>query len=121
MLELWLFLYRYKAFRIGLISSKNEVYNNFWRNWHREGCKLKNEASLIFSDKNTEYCKFFKELSYTQVRYLIHFNPFAIMIIDESTFIFSYEKDFTCIQINSGAITNSLANFFDDLWKIAEK
>ncbi len=104
---------------MGVRSSKEERYNNFWMNWHRERVKLGKNAKLLFSDKKTEYWNFFKKLKYTQVKELTHISQSAIMIIGNQTFIFSYEKEITCIQITSEAITNSLLNFFNDLWKIA--
>jgi sugar-specific transcriptional regulator TrmB len=106
---------------MGVVSSKDEKYNNFWRNWHRERIKSKKKAKILFSDKNTDYWKFFKKLSYTNVRAIEHFTPSAIMIIDDETFIFSYEKEFICIHIFSNQITTSFSEFFNDLWKIAEK
>jgi sugar-specific transcriptional regulator TrmB len=106
---------------MGVRSSKDEKYNNFWMNWHRKRTSLKKEAKLLFSDKNTDYWKFFKELRYTEVKELLHLSPSAIMIIDTDSFIFSYDKDLTCIHIQSDQISQSLSNFFDDLWKIAKK
>lgn len=106
---------------IGVRSSKKEEYNNFWRAWHRKRVELKKEAKLLFSDKNTEYWKFFRNLKYTKVKELIHLSPSAIMIIDNNAFLFSYEKEFTCIHIISDSISLSLSNFFDDLWRIAKK
>ncbi|MEI6849847.1 MAG: helix-turn-helix domain-containing protein [archaeon] len=105
---------------MGVNSSKDEKYNTFWRNWHKERVNLKKEAQIIFSDKNTEYWKFFKNLNYTKLRELLHFSPSAVMIIDDNSFLFSYEKDLTCIHIQSIPMSNSLSSFFDDLWKIAK-
>lgn len=106
---------------MGVRSSKDERYNNFWRHWHEQRIKLKKTAKVLFSDRNTEYWKFFKKLKYTEVREILHLSPSAIMIIDEHTFLFSYEEEFTCIHIQSPSITLSLSNFFNDLWKIAKK
>ena len=106
---------------MGVRSSKDEKFNHFWMNWHRKRVELKKEARIIFSDRNTDYWKFFKNLKHTNIRELLHLSPSAIMIIDDNTFIFSYEKELTCIHINSKSITNSLLNFFEDLWKISKK
>jgi hypothetical protein len=76
---------------------------------------------MLFSDRNTDYWKFFKKLKYTKVKELLHLSPSAIMIIDDNSFLFSYEKEFTCIHILSDSISSSLSNFFDDLWRIAKK
>lgn len=106
---------------MGVRSSKDEKYNNFWRNWHRKRVGLHKKALILFSDKNTEYWKFFKKLRYTQVKEILHFSPSAIMIVDKNTFIFSYEKELTCIHIFSEPITKSFSNFFDDLWKLPKR
>jgi len=105
---------------MGLNSSKDERYNNFWRGWHRKRVSLKKEAQIIFSDKNTEYLDFFKSLSHTKIKYILHFSPSAIMIVDNNILIFSYGEEITCIHIISEPIKKSFLNFFDDLWKIAE-
>lgn len=106
---------------MGVRSSKNVQYNNFWRNWHRKRVQLKKKAQILFSDKNTEYWNFFKELKYTEVKEIDNFTPSAVMIIDDNVFIFSYEEEFTCINITSEPITTSFSEFFNDLWKIAKK
>jgi sugar-specific transcriptional regulator TrmB len=106
---------------MGISSSKDEKFNNFWRNWHTERVSLKKEAKMIFSDRNTEYWKFFKNIKFTQMKELNHLSPSAIMIIDEQVFIFSYENDFSCVNIKSVPISISFSNFFDDLWRIAKK
>lgn len=106
---------------MGISSSKDEKFNNFWRSWHSERISLKKEAKIIFSDRNTEYWKFFKDLDYTQIRELEHLSPSAIMIIDEQIFIFSYDKDVSCVHIKSAPMSVSFSNFFDDLWKIAKR
>ncbi|MDD5192912.1 MAG: helix-turn-helix domain-containing protein [Candidatus Nanoarchaeia archaeon] len=111
-----------KEIRImGVRSSKKEEYNNFWRGWHRKRVELKREAKMLFSDRNTDYWRFFRKLKYTKVKELLHLSPSAIMTIDNNAFLFSYEEEFTCIHITSDSISSSLSNFFDDLWRIAKK
>jgi hypothetical protein len=82
---------------------------------------LRKQAKLIFSDRNTDYWRFFKKLKYTEIKEITHFTPSAIMTINDETFIFSYEEEFTCIHITSEQITTSFSEFFNDLWKIAKK
>ncbi len=106
---------------MGVRSSKDETFNNFWRGWHRRRVELKKKAKILFSDKHTEYWNFFKKLPYTEVKEMLHFTPSAIMIIDNNTFIFSYDKEFTCIHISSVSIARSFSQFFDDLWRISPK
>jgi sugar-specific transcriptional regulator TrmB len=105
---------------MGIRSNKEEKFNRFWINWHKKRIELKKEAKIIFSDKGSSYWKFFKKLKYTKLKTLSHLSPSAIMIIDDNTFIFSYEKELTCIHITSKPITNSILNFFEDLWKISK-
>jgi len=105
---------------MGVRSTKNEQYNNFWRNWHRQRVALKKHARVMFSDRNTEYWKFFKQLKYTAIKEILHFSPSAIMIIDNNVLIFSYDDGFKCIHITSNAIAKSFTGFFDDLWRIAK-
>jgi sugar-specific transcriptional regulator TrmB len=106
---------------MGVNSSKDEKYNNFWRHWHEERAKNKQKARMIFSDKNTEYWKFFRNLEYTSIKEISPLSPSAIMIIDDQSFLFSYEKEVTCIHISSSSTSKSLLNFFEDIWKIAKK
>jgi len=106
---------------MGVRSSKDVKYNNFWRNWHRRRVQLKKDAQILFSDKDTEYWNFFKKLKYTNIREINNFTPSAIMILDDNSFIFSYEEEFTCIHIISKPIATSLSEFFNDLWKMAKK
>lgn len=109
-----------KTIRIMGVTSKKEIkYNDFWRQWHSKRVKLKKRAEIIFSDRNTDYWKFYKELSYTNVKEILSFTPSAILIIDDEVFIFSYEEDLTCIHIKSVSISYSFFQFFNGLWKVA--
>lgn len=103
---------------MGVRSSKKDRYNNFWRNWHRERVKLKKKAQVLFSDKNTDYWDFFNKLKYTEIKEFKHFTPSAIMIIDNQTFIFTYEEDVVCIHSISESIAKSFLEFFNGLWEI---
>ncbi len=103
---------------MGVRSSKETRYNNFWRNWHRERVKLKKKAQILFSDKNTDYRDFFNKLKYTEIKEFKHFTPSAIMIIDNQTFIFTYEEDIVCIHSISESIAKSFLGFFNGLWEI---
>jgi len=105
---------------MGVRSSKKPRYNTFWMNWHKERIKQKKQAFILFSDKDTEYWKFFKSKPYTKVREMLHFSPSAMMNIDDNLLIFSYDREITCIHIQSQSIVRSFSNYFDDLWKIAE-
>ncbi|MFH1648977.1 MAG: helix-turn-helix domain-containing protein [Candidatus Woesearchaeota archaeon] len=109
-----------KIIIMGVRSSKKAEYNNFWRAWHQKRTQLKKQARVLFSDENTEYWQFFKQLKFTEVREFITFTPSAIMVIDETTFIFSYDEDVICVQITSQAIAESFANFFEGLWNAAK-
>lgn len=101
---------------MGVTSKKDVEFNNFWRFWHLERVKLRKKAEIIFSDKNTDYWRFYKKLKYTKVKEILHFTPSAILIIDYNLFIFSYEEELTCIHIKSKSISDSFSQFFDGLW-----
>jgi sugar-specific transcriptional regulator TrmB len=110
-----------KKIKIMGVTSKKEVqYNNFWRAWHNERIRLKKKAEIIFSDKDTDYWKFFKKLKYTKVKEMLSFTPSAILLVDENIFIFSYEKNLTCIHIKSLSISDSFYQFFEGLWNVAK-
>jgi sugar-specific transcriptional regulator TrmB len=105
---------------MGVRSSKDETFNNFWKNWHRKRIELKKNVKMLFTDKDTEYWRFFKKQPYTEVRETLSFSPSAIMIIDDNTFIFSYDEEFTCIHIKSSSIAKSFKGFFDGLWNYSK-
>jgi sugar-specific transcriptional regulator TrmB len=105
---------------MGLRSSKSVKFNNFWKNWHRKRIIEKKKAYLLFSDKGSEYWKFFKKQPYTVVRESLSVSPSAIMIVDDNVFIFSYEEEFTCIHIISSSIAKSFTGFFDSLWNFSK-
>ncbi|MBS3123803.1 hypothetical protein J4437_04160 [Candidatus Woesearchaeota archaeon] len=103
---------------MGVSSTKNVKFNNFWKNWHRERILKKKKAQIIFSDKGSDYWKFFKKLELTEVKESLIISPSAIMIIDEQSFIFSYDQELKCIHIVSESIAKSFSGFFDSIWKI---
>ena len=105
---------------MGVTSKKEGKYNDFWRTWHIERARLRKQAEIIFSDKNTDYWKFYKKLKYTKVKEILAFTPSAILLIDENIFIFSYEEELTCIYIKSKNISDSFSQFFNGLWKVAK-
>ena len=106
---------------MGIRSSKDTKFNIFWQHWHRERVRLKKKARMLFTDRNTGYWNFFKNLKVTEIKSIpTTISPSAIMIIDNQTFIFSYDLEFTCIHIRSRAIAKSFASFFDGLWEIGE-
>lgn len=105
---------------MGVSSKKESKYNDFWRAWHIERTRLKKQTEIIFSDRNTEYWKFYKKLKYTKIKEILAFTPSAILLIDENIFIFSYEGELTCIHIKSKNISDSFYQFFNGLWKVAK-
>ncbi len=106
---------------MGIRSSKDTKFNIFWQHWHNERVKQKKKAKLIFTDRNTKYWKFFKKLKQTKVRSVTEVSPSAIMVVDNNSFIFTYEnKEFVCVHSTSKAIAKSFESFFDGLWKIGK-
>jgi|SRR3989344_4473884 len=105
---------------MGVRSFKDKKFNIFWQHWHKERVRLKKQAQLIFSDRNTDYWKFFKKLNYTKIRSVKELSPSAIMVVGDNSFIFSYDEEFTCIHVRSQAIAKSFSSFFEGLWGIGE-
>ena len=106
---------------MGVRSSKSRKYNIFWQHWHNKRVRLKKKARMLFTDRDTPYWDFFKKLKLTEIRSTHSLSPSAIMVIDQHSFIFSYDTDFTCIHIRSEAIAKSFSSFFEGLWNIAEQ
>jgi len=105
---------------MGVRSSKEPQFNIFWQHWHEHRVAQKRKARLLFTDRNTEYWKFFQKMKLTKTRNISSLSPSAIMIIDNQTFIFSYDQnEFTCIHIVSDSIAKSFTSFFEGLWNIA--
>ena len=102
---------------MGVRSSKDIKFNNFWKKYHVYRTRLKKNAKMLFSDSDTDYWKFFKKLKLTEVKETLSLSPSAIMIVGDNVFIFSYDQDITCIHIASESITKSFNSFFDSLWK----
>jgi len=105
---------------MGVRSSKRKKFNIFWEHWHRERVRLKKKARLLFTDRNTPYWRFYKKLELTEIRYTHGISPSAIMVIDDNSFILSYEEEFICIHIVSKPIAKSFSSFFEDLWAIGK-
>jgi len=110
-----------KIIKIMGVTSKKEIkYSDFWRSWHLERERLKKQAEIIFSDRDTDYWRFYKKLKYTKVKEILSFTPSAVLLIDDNIFIFSYEEELTCIHIKSKSISDSFSQFFNGLWKVAK-
>jgi sugar-specific transcriptional regulator TrmB len=105
---------------MGVRSSKDNRFNNFWKHWHQERVKRKKKCKLSFVDKGTSYWRFYKELKLTECKCVPSISPSAILIIDWNVLIFSYDKEFTCIHINSHDIAKSFKSFFESLWIIGK-
>jgi sugar-specific transcriptional regulator TrmB len=106
---------------MGIVSSKRELFNLLWQNWHKQRIKKKIICKAIFSDKGTDYYKSFKKMSKTEVKYLEGITPSAIDIMGNCVLIFTYEDEPSCLSINNPEIAKSFRNFFNTLWKIAKK
>ncbi len=107
---------------MGVRSSKNTTFNIFWQHWHKERVRLGKKARMLFTDRDTPYWTFFKQLSHTDIRSTpSSLSPSAIMITNDHSFIFSYDKEFTCIYVRSSSIAQSFTSFFESLWGIGKK
>jgi len=103
---------------MGVRSSKSVKFNNFWKRWHQRRVNLKKKCKILFSDHKTDYWKFYKKLKNTEVKESLTISPSAILIIDDNSFIFSYNEEFTCIHIISKDISSSFNAMFDSIWQV---
>ena len=104
---------------MGVRSSKNQKFNTFWTHWHNERVRRGRKSRLLFTDRDTEYWRFFQRLKLTKCKSVTSLSPSAVMVVNDNTFIFSYQEELTCVHIISAAIAQSVASFFDSMWKIA--
>jgi len=105
---------------MGIRSSKEKKYNILWKNWHQQRIKNKIQCKALFSDRNTEYYKTFKQMKYAEIRVLQGATPSAIDIIKERVLIFTYGDEPSCLSIKNEEIAQSFTTFFYNLWKIAK-
>ncbi|MCF7872294.1 hypothetical protein K9L97_04645 [Candidatus Woesearchaeota archaeon] len=108
-----------KILIMGVRSGKNNIFNNFWKKWHKERVSKKIDAKMIFSDKGSEYWKFYKRLKHTEVKEITYLSPSATTIIDDNVLISNYDKELTMIHIKSEAIARSFEGFFQQMWKMS--
>ncbi len=106
---------------MGIISHKKEQYNLLWQRWHKERIKRKIICKAIFSDRDTDYFKFFKNIRYTDVKVLSGITPSAIDIMGKRVLIFTYGDEPSCLSIKNLKIVQSFKAFFENLWDIAKK
>lgn len=105
---------------MGIASSKRELFNILWQNWHNQRIKKKIFCRAIFSDKATDYYNSFKKMQYTKVKYLEGITPSAMDIMGNQVLIFTYKEEPSCLLINNPEIADSFKAFFETLWKISK-
>lgn len=110
-----------EIFAMGIISHKKEHYNLLWQRWHKERIKRKIICKAIFSDRNTDYYKFFKRMKNTEIKVLSGITPSAIDVMGERVLIFTYGDEPSCLSIKNPEIVQSFKAFFENLWDVAKK
>jgi len=106
---------------MGATAHKPEKFNRMWQQWHRERCKKKVLCRSIYSDDGP-FRKSFAQDKYMRTRVLKNITPSAINLSNNAVQILTYEEnDNTVIYIKNPAIINSLKQFFESMWLLAEE
>ncbi len=113
--------FKNEVLAMGIISHKKEQYNILWQKWHKERINKKVVCRAIFSDENTEYCKIFKKMKFTEVRVLEGITPVAVDIMKDKVLIFTYGEEPSCLVIKNLEVADSFKSFFETLWGVAKE
>jgi len=105
---------------VGILTTKDEHYNNLWRSWNRERIKRKVKLKAIFSDKTTDYYKEFKTMKHTQIKVLEGITPTAVDVMGNRTLIITHGKEPSVLSIRNPEISQSFTTFFYNLWEQAK-
>ena len=107
---------------MGIISSKNKVFNRQWVHWHNKRSRRGHSAKLIFSEENkSDYYKSFEKIPGTKLKRLTLFTPAAITLFQDHVLIFDYDEDNpSCLVIENKNMFISFKSFFESVWKIAK-
>lgn len=105
---------------MGIMSSKKEIYNLLWKNWHKERIKKKIICKALFSDRGSKYYNYFKRIKFTEVRVIKGITPSAIDVMGDNVLIFTYEKGPSVLSISNPEVARSFTSFFNNMWDNSE-
>lgn len=106
---------------MGIISTKGVAYNTLWKKWHAQRVKRKIKCRIIFSDRSTDYFKYFAKMPYTKVRVLRGITPAAVDVMGNKVLILTHGKEPSVLSITNNEIAQSFTTFFNSLWNISKE
>ncbi|MFH1308151.1 MAG: helix-turn-helix domain-containing protein [archaeon] len=115
-----------ELFSYGSSRSSFEVIPYFMENWHRERIKKKIKARMIYNNTKTarEKARKFKHtLPLAQHKFMpINLeSPTATLIYGNKVVLQSWTKEPFAVEIESELMAQNHKEYFEALWKIAEK
>ncbi len=105
---------------MGIISTKGLAYNMLWRKWHAQRVKQKIKCKIIFSDRSTDYFRYFIKMPHTKVRVLKGITPAAVDVMGNTVLILTHGKEPSVLSITNDEIAQSFTTFFNSLWHISK-
>ncbi len=106
---------------MGIISTKGLAYNMLWRKWHAQRVKRRIKCRIIFSDRSTDYFKYFIKMPHTKVRVLKGITPAAVDVMGNTVLILTHGKEPSVLSITNDEIAQSFTTFFNSLWNISKE
>ncbi len=106
---------------MGIISTKGVAYNTLWRKWHAQRVKRRIKCRIIFSDRSTDYFKYFIKMPHTKVRVLKGITPAAVDVMGNTVLILTHGKEPSVLSITNEEIAQSFTTFFNSLWNISKE
>ena len=106
---------------MGVTKLKDTKLNLFWKSWSLKRIQRKINVKMIFSEKS-DYLQDFKKMKYTQVRTLTAFTPVTVDVFGkDKVLILNYPEPTSCILIYDKNTATSFTQFFEQMWKTAQK
>ena len=113
--------YKEKELQVmGVTGYKSETFNLLWQNWHKKRVQKGIGCRILFSDKETSFYNFFKNLKLTKVKYIVGKSQSAFLLMKDSCLVISYGEYPLCLLIKHEAMAYSLKYIFENLWKMAK-
>lgn len=106
---------------MGILSTKGVAYNTLWKRWHAQRVKRKIKCRIIFSDRLTDYFKYFRKMPHTKVRVFKGITPAAVDVMGNRVLILTHGKEPSVLSITNDEIVQSFTTFFNSLWNISKE
>jgi len=105
---------------MGIRSSKKEIFNRLWIDFHKLRAKCKSKCRFIFTDKGTDYYYKLKSIPLTKIKVIQQITPSGVAIYGEKVMIFYYGERPSAVLIINKDIAESFKEFFNGMWKLAK-